>query len=138
MIQNITFHHVGIFVNDIQLGFKYLQNLIPIHESSEIFDDKNLRVSVQFFADESGLLFELVAPYLPNNPVDNVLRNGKNILNHIAYKTKCFDKTLLWYRENGCFIIGEPKAALAFKQARVAFVLTKLNLIIELIEDRST
>ena len=138
MIKNITFHHIGIFVNHIESGYKYLQSLMPIHQSSQKFNDKNLRVSVQFFEDESGLLFELVAPYLPDNPVDNVLRDGKNILNHVAYKTKCFDETLEWYRKNGCFIIGAPRAALAFDQARVAFVLTKLNLIIELIEERST
>ena len=138
MIKNITFHHIGIFVNHIESGYEYLQNLMPINQSSQKFDDKNLRVSVQFFEDESGLLFELVAPYLPDNPVDNVLKDGKNILNHIAYKTNSFDETLVWDRKNGCFIIGEPRAALAFDQARVAFVLTKLNLIIELIEERST
>lgn len=138
MIKNITFHHIGIFVNNIDSGYEYLQNLMPINQSSQRFNDKNLRVSVQFFEDESGLLFELVAPYLPDNPVDNVLKDGKNILNHIAYKTNGFDETLEWYRKNGCFIIGAPRAALAFDQARVAFVLTKLNLIIELIEERST
>jgi len=131
----MEFHHLGIFVKDIDAGYEYLQDLLPITPSSKIFHDDSLRVSVKFFEDSSGLLYELVAPYLPNNPVDNALKDGKNILNHIAYKTKKFDAMISHYRENGCFVLGEPKPAKAFNNARVVFLLTKLNLIIELIED---
>tara|TARA_B100001093_G_scaffold100534_1_gene92597 strand:+ start:1013 stop:1435 length:423 start_codon:yes stop_codon:yes gene_type:complete len=131
----VKFDHIGIFVREIKYGRMELANLIDIFEESEIYDDPLLNVSVQFCYDKSKICYELVAPYGDNNPVDGVLKDNGNILNHVAYKTNKFDEKILQYREKGCIPLGPACQAVAFGGARVIFFLSPLKFIIELIEE---
>lgn len=131
----MKFDHIGIFVEELHSGYDKLSKLFRISRKSIIFDDPLLRVSVQFFYDEQGICYELVAPNGADSPVDSVLKNGTTSLNHIAYKTNEFDNTISNLRKGGCVPLGIPQPALAFEGARVIFFLTPLKLIFELIED---
>jgi len=133
----MKFDHIGVFVRELHYGYDQLSKLIDIAHKSQVYDDPLLRVSIQFCFDESGVCYELVAPYGENNPVDPVIKNGANILNHIAYKTTQFDESILKFRETGCVPLGNPQPALAFNGDRVVFFLTPLRLIFELIEDKN-
>ena len=130
------FHHLGIFVKDLEYGNDYLNKLLPIKKSSKIYHDTFLKVSVQFLYDDNNMCYEIVAPNGKNNPVDLVLKNKKNILNHIAYKTNNLEHYISYYREKGCFQCGDPKPALAFDNARIVFFYTPLKILIELIEKK--
>ena len=130
----MKFHHIGIFVKNLNIGKKHLVKILNIKKSSQQFHDKSLKVSIQFFYDKSGIVYEIVAPLGKNNPVKKVLQENKNILNHIAYKTSNFDKTIKKLRKKGCAPLGPAKKALAFNHARVIFFVTPLNFIIEIIE----
>ena len=128
------FHHVGLFVNNLNDGYEKLSSILEIETVSDIITDINLSVLVQFITDTSGLNYELVAPYGLENPVDRILRTKKNILNHVAYISDEFDSDILKLRKQGCIPLGFPKHALAFEGRRVIFFLTRLGFIYELIE----
>ena len=132
----MKFHHVGIFVSDIKIGREYLVKLLPFKKFSKIYNDKNLGVSVQFLEDDNKIVFEIVAPFSKPNPTENVLKSGKNILNHVAYMTKDFDNICKAFRNEGAIPLCEPKKALAFNNNRIMFFLTNLKFIIEIIEDK--
>ena len=119
----MKFDHIGIFVKEIDYGQTELSKVIEIFKKSEIFHDTLLNVSVQFCYDKCGICYELVAPYGENNPVESVLKDNGNILNHIEYKTNKFDETILHFREIGCLPLGPAKAAIAFKGSKVIFSL---------------
>ena len=133
----MIFDHIGVFVKELDYGYEQLSKLIDMAHKSEVYNDPLLRVSVQFCYDQGGLCYELVAPYGESSPVDPVLKNGSNILNHVAYKTTQFNASVSKLRETGCVPLGTPQPALAFNGARVIFFLTPLKLIFELIEDES-
>ena len=131
----MKFDHIGIFVKQLDYGFKKFEELFKIAKASKIYNDQLLQVSVQFLYDCQNICYELVAPYGPKNPVDAVLKAGNNNLNHLAYKSPNFDIEVLRLRQRGCIPLGEAKPALAFSGARVIFFLIPLKLILELIEE---
>ena len=127
-------HHVGIFVENQKKGLNFFEKIINIKKKSKIILDKNLGVRVRFIYDSKNNCYELVSPYTKNNPVQKILNEKKNIINHFAYKTKEFNNTILKLRKNNCAPLSKPKYAIAFKK-KIIFFLTPLNFIIEIIED---
>jgi methylmalonyl-CoA/ethylmalonyl-CoA epimerase len=129
-----NFHHIGFFVKNIKNGYKELSKIIKIKKTGNLIIDNDLLVKILFVVDNNGNRFELVAPNGKGNPVDEVLKEKKNILNHIAYTCDKFDLEVLNLRNQGCIPISSPKKSKAFKGARVIFFLTPVGFIYELIE----
>mgnify|MGYP000035208040 CR=1 FL=1 len=75
----MKFDHLGIFVKDLTQGLNELKKFIQINSKSKIFNDSLLNVSVHFCYDNSGLCYELIAPFGDKNPVDGALKSGNNI-----------------------------------------------------------
>lgn len=131
----MKFDHIGIFVKSLKFGrAKILSFLDIVSISREIKDPLN-RVIVQFLYDKDNICYEIVAPYKKNNPVDQVIRSKKNILNHVAYKVKNFDQKINSLKKKNCIQLGQAKPAVAFNNARIAFFLTSVGIILEIIED---
>lgn len=127
-------HHIGIFVENQNKGLTFFKKLIKIKKKTNLILDKNLGVKVRFIYDMQNNCYEIVSPYTKKNPVKKILAEKKNIINHFAYKTNKFEKTILHLRKINCAPLSKPKYALAFKR-KVIFFLTPLNFIIEIIED---
>ena len=132
----IKFDHIGIFVKNLNIGRKYLSKIFLIKKKSKIFIEPAFNVKIQFLYDHSDICYEIIAPNSSrsNNIVTKVLNEKKNILNHIAYKTKNFEKTIKKFRGTGFINITNPKKMVAFKGKRAIFFLSPLGIIIELIE----
>jgi methylmalonyl-CoA/ethylmalonyl-CoA epimerase len=130
----MQFDHLGVFVKTLEQGRVVLESIVPIAAVSTPFHDPLLKVSVQFLRDTSGVRYEIVAPNGQDNPVDAVLSEQRNILNHVAYRANDFDAQVARLRKARCMPLGEPRPAVAFGGARVMFFLTPLRMIVELIE----
>ncbi|HLJ19863.1 MAG TPA: VOC family protein [Stellaceae bacterium] len=133
----MIFDHIGLFVRDIEAGRRQLSALLPIERWTEAVDDPLMKVRVQFGVDGSGIRYELVAPFGEPNPVARVLDEGKTVLNHVAYRCADFESSCAMLRREGAMPLGRPQPASAFGGARVAFYLTPLRFIVELVEDRT-
>jgi methylmalonyl-CoA/ethylmalonyl-CoA epimerase len=130
----MIFDHIGLFVRDLASGNKRLAALFPIVRITDPIEDPLLKVRIQFAIDESGIRYELVAPFGEGNPVDGVLASGKNILNHVAYRVPAFDTAVARLESEGCVPLGPALPAVAFGGARVIFFYTPLKFIVELID----
>ena len=130
----MIFDHIGLFVPSLEKGRTHLSQILPITGYGEEIDDPGLKVRVQFGTDSSGVRYELVAPFGEGNPVSGVLASGKGILNHVAYRVADLPAETARLRAARALPIGEPRPAVAFRGARVAFFLTPLGFIVELIE----
>ena len=129
------FHHIGIFVESIEKGRIHLDNLQLDLTWSEVYDDSDMGVFVQFGRDASGINYEIIAPNGARNPVSGSLESRRNILNHLAYSTSHFDKEVnRLIHETGCIAISQSTPAVAFGGKRVQFFINPLNHIIELVE----
>ena len=130
---NLIFNHIGIFVKNIQKSEKYLNNFIAKSKSNKLILDKKLGIKAKLFFDEKNICYELVEPYGKNNPVSGYLKRGTNILNHIAYTSKNFDKTMDELKSNEFMQISKINYSKLFK-SRIVFFISPLNYIIEIIE----
>jgi methylmalonyl-CoA/ethylmalonyl-CoA epimerase len=130
----MKFHHIGIFVRSLHIGRDYLSELLLISNIGEEFIDEKMGIYVQFLTDNCGITYEIIAPYGEINPVQNLLTKKKNILNHVAYQVENLDDAIIKYRSKGCIPLGIPSSAVAFHGKKVVFFLTKIGIIIELIE----
>ncbi|HEU0117286.1 MAG TPA: VOC family protein [Alphaproteobacteria bacterium] len=132
----MIFDHIGLFVSDLSAGHKQFAAMLPVAKFSPEIDDPLLKVRVQFLWDSSGTRYELVAPLGADSPVSGALASGNNILNHVAYRVADLDVEIARLRQQRCMPFGTPQPAVAFNNARVIFLLTPLQFIIELIEDK--
>ena len=131
----MKFHHIGLFVENLEKGIEEMSNTINIDCVSDRIEDPLMDVSIMFLTDSSGITYELVAPLSNNSPVNGVLKRGSGFLNHLAYTTDQFDYEVSRLRQNKNVPLGPAKIAKAFNGRRVIFFLTKLNYIIEIIEE---
>ena len=129
----MKFDHIGIFVSDLKFGFDHISKIIGIKKFSKIHYDNNHRVKVQFLFDKDNICFEIVAPHGIDNPVDDLLKSKKNLLNHIAYRVDDMEESIQIFKENNCLQITDLLPAVAFKDAPVTFFFSPLGFIIELI-----
>ena len=130
---NLIFNHFGIFVKNIKISEKHLSAFIEKGKSSKLILDKKLGIKAKLFYDKKKICYELVEPYGKNNPVSGFLKRGTNILNHVAYTSKNFDKTLDQLRDNKFMQISIINYSKLFK-SRIVFFISPLNYIIEIIE----
>jgi len=131
----MKFDHIGIFVSSMAIGRKYLESMLHVTEWTEPVDDPIQKVSVQFGKDQSGIQYELVAPCGENNPVEPLLAQSKNILNHVAYRVDNIDAEIERLRGERCILVSGPSPAKAFNNNKIAFLYTPLRFVIELIEN---
>jgi methylmalonyl-CoA/ethylmalonyl-CoA epimerase len=131
----MQFNHIGIFVSSLQIGRSYLENILNISDWTDSFDDPIQKVSVQFGKDVSGVCYEIIAPYGKDNPVETLLLQSKNILNHVAYNVDNINTEIIKLQNQRCILISGPSPAIAFNNNKIAFLYTPLKFVIELIEN---
>ncbi len=131
----MKFDHIGIFAGSLTEGRKHLANLLQVSAWTTPVDDHIQKVSVQFGTDGSGIRYELVVPFGEGNPVEPLLHQSKNILNHVAYLVDDIDAEIKRMQQERCILVNGPHPAIAFGNKRIAFLYTPLRFIIELIEN---
>jgi methylmalonyl-CoA/ethylmalonyl-CoA epimerase len=130
----LEFDHIGIVVANIEDGERKLTGLLESLHWTQRFDDTGLGVSVRFARDRSGMIYELIAPLGPKSPVTRALQARANLLNQIAYRTRSIDQSVARLRAERAVPVGRAAPALAFGGARVQFLMTPLDFLVELIE----
>ena len=133
--EKLIFNHIGIFVSNIKKSEKYLKPFFNLNKKKIIFD-KRLKIKVKLYFDNSKVCYELVEPYGKDNPVAGYLKRGSNILNHIAYSTKNFNRTVDNLKKKKFTQISKINYSKVFK-GKIIFFLSPLNYIVEIIEDNS-
>jgi methylmalonyl-CoA/ethylmalonyl-CoA epimerase len=133
----LLFDHVGLLVGDLDAGADVLSNMLKIEGATPRFDDVLLTVSVRFFRDSSGLVYELIAPLGVTSVISGPLKKGSNIINQIAYRTDSILIEKIRLVERGFIALGDPKPALAFGGAHVQFFMSPLGFVVELIEAKN-
>ncbi len=81
-------HHTGIFVEKLEKGYNFFNKIIKIKKKSRVITDKNLGVKIRFLFDANNNCYELVSPYLKDNPVKKVLNEKKVLLTTLRIKQK--------------------------------------------------
>ena len=130
----MKFDHIGIVVESLTIGREHLGSLFAITSWTQEFTDPVNLVHVQFGIDESGVCYESIAPFGPKSPILETLRTGNRILNHVAYLVPDLAAASARLVASRCVPVGEPKPAVAYGGSKIQFFVSKIRIIIELIE----
>jgi methylmalonyl-CoA/ethylmalonyl-CoA epimerase len=130
----VKFDHIGVVVADMSEGRRLLSAMFRIEGWTEVFDDAEIGVYVQFGIGTDGPCYELIAPRSEDSPVSRTLKAMKNILNHVAYLVDDLDSTAGELRARGCVPVADPQPAAAYDGNRVQFFMSPLRFMIEIIE----
>lgn len=130
MMEGMRFHHIGIATDDIS---KELEEMIRVFGNPEICElcyDPAMKVEL-CLVNFHGLNMEFVSGEVVKNLVDKRIK-----LYHICYEVSNLDLKIKELTQNGALLISEPKEATLFDQRRVAFLMLRNGIIIELLEVR--
>ena len=135
---NATLHHLGLVVASISAVAEEFQTLLSARQDGPIFHDPIQRVRVAFFRPHASQnpVFELVEPAAEDSPVSNFLKKGGG-LHHVCYEIGDLEEGLLQAEAVGMAIVAAPAPAVAFGGRRIAWVLSKNRLLMELLERRT-
>jgi methylmalonyl-CoA/ethylmalonyl-CoA epimerase len=128
-------HHTGFVVASIDAVIEGFCKAVCGSNWSETWYDPVQRVRVAFIypSQPGDASVELVEPEGHNSPVEKFLERGGG-LHHLCYEVDNLDQVVRTASARGVVLVRHPKPAVAFDGRRIAWVLTKENLLIEYLE----
>lgn len=130
----LRFDHLGLVVNRLDRGRKYLVAGLGATQWTEQVHDAVNGVRLQFGRDASGICYELLEPLDAMSPVYAALKSGKGILNHVAYRVPDLQNWQVRMQEAGWARTSDPKPAIAYDGRLIQFFVSPVRLMIELIQ----
>jgi methylmalonyl-CoA/ethylmalonyl-CoA epimerase len=132
---NAALHHLGFVVSSISAAAAEFTFSMSAHWDGEIIHDPIQRVRVSFFSpvDPRNPVFELVEPADEVSPVKSFVKKGGG-LHHVCYEIDDLESGLREARAVGLVIVSTPVPAVAFGGRRIAWVVSKRRLLMELLE----
>jgi len=133
-MRKFAFHHVGIAVRDLSKAVPIYKTLFEYELTSGPFDDPIQNVSVCFVSRGKGdTVLELVAPLGPNSPIDRVLKKGGGPY-HVCYQVPDINVAIAYLTEQRSLLISGPLPAVAFEMREIAWLITEVDLLVELLQ----
>jgi len=133
-MEQFLFHHVGVAVRDMESAIPAYKDLLGYELVSGPFDDPIQRVSVCFLSRGPGdPELELVAPLGPDSPINRTLKKGGGTY-HICYQVPDIKAAIEHLVAKGSFLLSEPVPAVAFNMREIAWIMTDVYLLIELVQ----
>jgi methylmalonyl-CoA/ethylmalonyl-CoA epimerase len=132
--QKLTVHHFGIAVPDIGPATNLYVQRFGYSVESPVIHDPLQTAYVQFLrlpGDHAYL--EFVAPDSPQSKLAAFVKNGGG-LNHICYGVVDIEAAVRELRATQMITLCEPVAAVAFPGRRIAWLLGRDRVPVELVE----
>jgi len=122
-------------VRDIATAAAEFVQSLQAEWDGNIFSDPLQQVRVTFLTLLPGeAQLELVEPIDQHSPVAAFLQNKGQGLHHLCFEVVDLEKTVSSMRSKGVLLAKPPKPAVAFAGRRIAWLLTRERLLIELLE----
>jgi len=127
-------HHIAIVVKDIDLATEDWVRRLGCEVRTPIIHDPTQNAYVRFLSQPGDTVFlELVTPDRPDSKLSNALDKGGG-LNHLCYATDDIEEALRQMRRQGMVVLQAPVAAAAFPGRRIAWLIGRDPIPIELVE----
>jgi methylmalonyl-CoA/ethylmalonyl-CoA epimerase len=133
-----AFHHIGYVVASIAESAPGFCRQLGLTWDQRVIHDPIQRVQVTFLQPPvpGEPQIELVEPADtdPPSPVQRFLTAQGGGLHHFCYEVEDLEAALEQMRQAGAAIMRRPQPAVAFDGRRIAWLLTKQRLLVELLE----
>ena len=131
---NLRLHHVGMLVGSIADESRIYQQRFGYEAQGEVIHDPVQTAFVQFLQlPQDDVYLELVSPDGPASKLGNALNKGVR-LHHLCYATDSIEQSCAELRTKGMTLIQPPIGAPAFPGRRIAWLMSRDRLLVELVE----
>ncbi|HEY7209586.1 MAG TPA: VOC family protein [Bryobacteraceae bacterium] len=128
-------HHVGYVVADMESAIRGFQHSLGMAWDGQIHHDPMQRVRVTFLATGPNCAqIELIEPAGEKSPVAQFLNTRGGGQHHLCYEVGDIERALAVFKARKAAIVQRPCAAVAFEGRRIAWLITREKLVVELLE----
>jgi methylmalonyl-CoA/ethylmalonyl-CoA epimerase len=130
-------HHVGFLVKDIRRAAQEFTTRLGYVIESDVIEDSVQTAQVQFLR-QSGTFswLELVTPIDAQSKLANALKKGGG-WHHLCYEVGDIERACAYLRDKAMLPLAEPVLATAFPGRRIAWLMDRTGLLVELLEQGS-
>src|SRR5579863_1203012 len=125
--------HIGIVVRSLEDGIQQWESSFGYSRRSDIVMNARQQVRVVFLATEGSVIVKLVEPVGPESAVFAFARRGGG-LHHLCFRCEKLDEGISKLKGDGALCLKLPEPGEAFNNNKIAFMLARNNLNIELVD----
>jgi methylmalonyl-CoA/ethylmalonyl-CoA epimerase len=125
--------HLCFAVDDVDEGINYWSNTFGYFQITEIVINTRQKVKVVFMSKEESITIKLIQPLENNKSLLNFVCKGGGF-HHICFKCDDLNEKINQLKEKGLILLVPPQPGEAFNDNRIAFMLAKYRMNIELID----
>jgi methylmalonyl-CoA/ethylmalonyl-CoA epimerase len=125
--------HICFAVKNLHEGIAYWERVFGYKQMTEIVANSLQKVYVVFLNKEDSIIIKLIEPHESNQSLLNFVNRGGGF-HHICFKCHDIDEKLGELSKEGLITLVSPQPGEAFNNNRIAFLLARFGLNIELID----
>ncbi len=125
--------HICFAVSDLNEGIAYWQNVFGYRQMTNIVENKTQKVHVVFLSKEDSITIKLIQPLETNQSLVNFVSRGGGF-HHLCFKCSDLDEQIATFTDKGLLMLSKPSPGEAFNNNRIAFMLAKYGISVELID----
>ena len=125
--------HICFAVKNINEGIDYWQHVFGYKQMTKIVENSNQKVKVTFLSKDDSLTIKLIEPFENNQSLLNFVSRGGGF-HHLCFKCSDIDRQIDELSEKGLILLAPPQEGEAFNNKRIAFLLARYGLNVELID----
>jgi len=125
--------HISFAVKDIMEGIAYWERVFGYKQMTGIVINSQQKVKVVFLKKKNSLTIKLIEPLEDNNSLINFVTRGGGF-HHICFRCDNIDDGMKDLKNKGLITLVPPQPGEAFNNKKIAFLLAKYGINIELID----
>ncbi len=125
--------HICFAVKDLAEGISYWDRVFGYTQKTGIVVNTLQKVKVAFLGKENSLTIKLIEPLAENLSLVNFVNRGGGF-HHICFKCEDIDEGVAELKGKGLITLVPPQPGEAFNNKKIAFLLAKYGINIELID----
>jgi methylmalonyl-CoA/ethylmalonyl-CoA epimerase len=125
--------HICFAVKNLPEGIAYWERVFGYKQMTEIVENSLQKVKVTFLSKQNSLLIKLIEPQEGNQSLVNFVNRGGGF-HHVCFKCDDIDNKIGELKKEGLITLVPPQPGEAFNNNKIAFLLAKYGLNIELID----
>jgi methylmalonyl-CoA/ethylmalonyl-CoA epimerase len=129
----MTIDHICFAVKNLDEGINYWEQVFGYRQETEMVINSLQKVKVVFLDKDNSLTVKLIEPLKDNLSLINFVNRGGGF-HHICFKCDNIDEELEDLKKKGLITLVPPQPGEAFNNKKIAFLLAKYGLNIELID----
>lgn len=130
---SMNIDHICFAVKNINEGIDYWKKVFGYTQMTKIVENSVQRVKVTFLKKDNSILVKLIEPLESNQSITNFVSRGGGF-HHLCFKCTDIDQQFEELTEKGLIPLSKPQKGEAFNNNKIAFLLARYNLNVELID----